>query len=226
MTGGEQGKKLGIQSAVAELHDPRVPPVMPAEQLPLLPIKEVGKDESAADTVDSVRGVGRPKGAKNRSTAEWKEYILGRYRSPLVALAEIYSRSIQELAVELGHDPANKLTFEKAKELLQLQLQCAKELAPYVHQKQPMAIEGGGAGVMTLVIGAMPDQKAAAAGGDFIDMQLLDVTPTNNQQVSGGFGEKSNETKSNEMQISEENRRAAASQAEDLECAAGGNPCN
>ena len=220
MSGSEQGKKLGIQSAVAELHDPSVPPVVPAEQLALLPIKEVGKAH-AAEQGEVARGVGRPKGSINRSTAEWKEYILGRYRSPLVALAEIYSRSINDLAIELGHDPANKLTFEKAKELLQLQLQCAKELAPYVHQKQPMAIEGSGEGLMTLVIGALPDQKKNQELDPLAGITLLDVTATDNQQVSDDSGEKSNETKSNEIEIAEQNRAAAASDIAGLETARG-----
>lgn len=218
MTGLNTGEKAGIQTAVADLHDPNQPPIMPAEQLPLLPISEVGR-EIAADNGENPRGVGRPKGAKNRSTKEWTEYVLGQYRSPLIVLAETYSRSIADLAVDLGYD-LKTITPAQRKELLQLQLQCARELAPYVHQKQPMAIEAGESGLVTLVIGGMPGQTPVGVNDPLAGMQIIDVTATINQQVSGEFSRESNETQSNESAIAEENRHAAAASAADLESAA------
>src|SRR5262245_57327845 len=44
---------------------------------------------------------GRPPGARNRRTEEWVSYLLGRYRSPLVALLEMYSRTPAELAQQM-----------------------------------------------------------------------------------------------------------------------------
>jgi hypothetical protein len=129
MTGIEQGEKTGIQAAIAELHDPSALPSMQAEQLPLLPAAETPSDASknGAETHGLARGAGRPKGAKNRSTEEWKQFILAQHKSPLLVLAEIASGSIEDLAKRLGHDPANKLSFDKAVDLLKIQLGCAKE---------------------------------------------------------------------------------------------------
>lgn len=109
---------------------------------------------------------GRPKGARNRSTEEWRKFILGRYRSPAVFLAEMYSRTPAQLAAELGlfkfHE--GKLVTapiidaegrvkrdEDGHELRQpvlatgdaaaMQQAAAIALLPYVHQKLPQAIE-------------------------------------------------------------------------------------
>lgn len=55
----------------------------------------------AAKGVSGPKG-GRPKGARNRTTEEWRAFILSRYRSPAVFLAELYSRTPAELSAELG----------------------------------------------------------------------------------------------------------------------------
>lgn len=218
MTGLNTGEKAGIQTAVADLHDPNQLPIMPAEQLPLLPIREMGQ-ENAAETGENPRGVGRPKGAKNRSTKEWTEYLLGRYRSPLIALAETYSRSIADLAVELGYN-LDTITPAQRKELFQLQLQCARELAPYVHQKQPIGLDTGETGLVTLVIGGMPGQITAGVNDPLAGMQIIDVTATVNQELSGEISPESNETQLNESALVEASRGFGACHAADLESAA------
>ena len=50
----------------------------------------------------SGRKSGRPKGARNRSTEKWRRHFLARYASPLIGLGEIYLRTPELLARELG----------------------------------------------------------------------------------------------------------------------------
>lgn len=163
------------------------------QQLALLPLREVDADPENAEPVSTPRGAGRPPGAKNKSTKAWTEYILGRYSSPLVALAETYSRTVEDLAAALG---LKNPSFEQRLDLFKLQLQCAKELSPYVHQKQPLAIEGGEHGLMTLIINsgqATPQQveKAGSMSINFIEecrecgeLEYCECRKQN-QQVSG-----------------------------------------
>lgn len=75
---------------------------------------------------------GRPAGSRNKRTEEWVAYLLGRYRSPLVMLAETYSRTTASLAAELQC---------KKSEAFDIQVKAATALAPYLHQKLPQAVE-------------------------------------------------------------------------------------
>lgn len=97
------------------------------EQLPLLPV--VGASEAERPRP------GRPAGSVARHTAEWRQLILTRYRSPLVAMAETYSRPVEELAKELGCT---------RREAFEIQMRAAAELAPFVHSKMPIAVQGEG----------------------------------------------------------------------------------
>ena len=59
------GEKTGIQTAVAENVSPddRLPGMLEAEQLPLLPLRKVSTEEIAAENgAPSGRGRGRPAG--------------------------------------------------------------------------------------------------------------------------------------------------------------------
>ena len=128
--------------------------------------------------VDGPRGPGRPPGAKNKSTDEWSRYILSRYRSPLIALAEIASATPAKLADELSR------TLTKDKRVSELQalemiVKAAEKLAPYLHQKQPIALDGGGAGLLQIVIGDV-------GGGQLGEARILPMEEYDeNQGVSG-----------------------------------------
>lgn len=79
------------------------------------------------------RKPGRPKGAKNKSTKEWIEYYLNTIKeSPLIFLGRIYTEKTDLLARRLSC---------KREDALKMQIGAANAVLPYVHQKQPIAIE-------------------------------------------------------------------------------------
>lgn len=102
-------------------------PLLPAVQVELLPLDPL--DRVAA--IRAPRGPGRPAGAVNKRTEGWAKFLLSRYQSPLIGLAETYSRPVADLAMELG---CTKL------EAFKLQMQAKAELAPYLHGKMPVEI--------------------------------------------------------------------------------------
>ena len=77
------------------------------------------------------RGPGRPAGARNRRTTEFADYLLSRYASPMEVLAQVAVARVDELAAQLG---CTKL------EALQEKRLAAIALVPYLHQKQPLAV--------------------------------------------------------------------------------------
>ena len=124
-------EKIGIKRAV-ELVGEVALEQKTAEQLSLLPtpaaVELAGEDDAAA----ARSGRGRPHGSLNRRTKEWTDFILSRYTSPLLFLAETYTRPVQLLAAELG------CSIEDA---FKIQMVAAKELGPYVHQRQAVAVQ-------------------------------------------------------------------------------------
>lgn len=122
-------------------------PFMKGEQLALLPVV---KDEAADLAKRS--GPGRPAGSRNKTTNDWRDYILANYRSPLLFLAETYTRPTVQLAAELG------CSLERA---YQIQQDAAEKLAPYVHQKQAISVEVDLREEMSLTI--VPRSGAAPA---------------------------------------------------------------
>lgn len=94
---------------------------------------------------------GRPAGARNKSTEQWRQYLLSRYRSPLVECLEILTRSPVELAKtwELYKweivDGAGETTVRErvldTGAAASLQMQARLAALPYLHQRLPQAIE-------------------------------------------------------------------------------------
>ena len=114
------------------------------EQLPLLPVAPATEEERPK--------AGRPAGSVARLTAAWRDLVLSRYRSPLIVMAEAYSRPVEELAKTLG---CTRL------EAFQLQQKAAAELAPYVHSKMPIAVTGDGAAPVPVMLAVTAGQAAA-----------------------------------------------------------------
>lgn len=140
-----------------------------AEQLSLLPEPALPEPARTA----SPRG-GRPAGSRNKRTQDWVDLILGQYRSPLVFLASVFNRTPQQLAADAGlymwHegkpvlDAAGNHVLATG-DALRLQVAAAKELAPYLHQKLPIALDVKGKTAGVILIGELPaegsDQAAA-----------------------------------------------------------------
>jgi hypothetical protein len=122
---------------------------------------------------------GRPAGARNRSTEAVRQLFLQRYRSPLMGLGEIYSRSPADLARELKLykrvqvlvERDGRVVREEAEDEGQLDLERAFRLQkeameaalPYVHQKLPQAITVQERQRGLLVIQGLGDQASEDA---------------------------------------------------------------
>lgn len=163
----------------------------------------------AAKGVSGPQG-GRPRGARNRSTEEWRHYILSRYRSPLVFLMELAARSPADLARDLGlykYHEGKLVTAEVEDQdgtkhrvpvldtgaAFSAQVDAAKAALPYLHQRQPLAIEAKGDARGLLVLGDLNVTQAAGMG---LTLPLADNEE--NQGVIDIEPEKSHDEKSHE----------------------------
>lgn len=203
------GDRAGLATAAALAMQEHVGAAGGASQVELF--DDVDADVSLPTRAKSGAKGGRPAGSRNRSTEEWRRMLLSRYPSPLIGLAETYSRPVDELARELGlfkrgkvfvdgpdggawverEDP-EQLDLERA---FRLQQEARQALAPYVHQRQPLAIESKGSQRGLLVIGDLTVNAAFA--GD----QLPLAEPKENQQVIEGEAIKSDGMQSDEAKI-------------------------
>lgn len=106
-------------------------------------------------------GRGRPRGSVNRTTADMVKLIQSTGRHPLLAMAEIVATPINVIAETLGCTMLEAATYHR---------QVMSDLAPYVAQRMPLAlqVEGANAGTLNLVINAV----AGAAAG--LGMTLAD----------------------------------------------------
>lgn len=135
---------------------------------------------------------GRPLGSRNKSTEQWRQYLLGRYVHPVEALLQIASRSPRELAEELelfqreaetgaikrdarGQPLLQHDALQKAFDRQQAALVAA---APYLMQRQPLAvaITERRVGKMTMVFGH--------AGSGSHSIAPVKMRPVQNQGVS------------------------------------------
>lgn len=92
-------------------------------------------------------GAGRPKGARNKSTEQWRQYLLAKYPSPLETLLAMTVRTPEQLAREMklykpivyeGEITAHELDTGAALSVIR---DAAVAALPYLHQKQPLALE-------------------------------------------------------------------------------------
>lgn len=123
---------------------------------PLDPMAELGADLFGQPRRG--RGGGRPKGSRNKVTETFRAYFLSLHKHPALALAEIASVPVEELARRLGCDRFDAL---------KLQTQCLTAILPYVEKRQPIALELPAGSGLTLVIGDLA--APGAAGGPAID---------------------------------------------------------
>lgn len=191
--------KEGLKTVVSELHDPAAPvPGSESELLEQMDMLALPLNDTTpeARALEVRRGRGRPVGAKNKNTEAWRNFILSRYSSPLEALAQTFNISIPDLAARLGLK--NPPTFDQALELLKVQMAAARDLAPYVHQKMPQAIEAGEGGLIQLVLNTGGAFAQAGAQAVPQAIKILNSEPEENQLVTDADFTDSNESDSNE----------------------------
>ncbi|MFZ4687864.1 MAG: hypothetical protein ACOYLS_01370 [Polymorphobacter sp.] len=159
MSGGE-----GIASAVAQAMAEAGPMAAPVKIEQLLPLgdalaieaaRDGRADRNAGHAVEAVRAAGRPKGATNKRTAAWRDYLLSKYAHPLEVLAQAYSRPVETLAAELG---CTKL------EAFTAQVKAAAELAPFIESKMPIGVAVDARGTISLVIHGADSGEAVEGG--------------------------------------------------------------
>lgn len=166
----ETGLKTALGEAQAEFEEEAEPvqaflPLLPADAVAGLPQEPAARRASIAAAAP--RQAGRPKGAKNKSTEAFRRLFLSKYQSPLIVLAEVYSRPVADLAAELG---CTKL------EAFDRQVKAADAVAPFIHGKMPVEVAVTG-DLPTLVL-ADPATFAAAFGNvENQALNLLDLTP-------------------------------------------------
>lgn len=151
--------KAGMTAAI-EATGPGEPPELAwPMQLTLLPSLRTAPagdiDRQEGQVSGGERGRGRPPGSRNRATQEMVDYLAAKgYGMPLERLAQIYSADPVLLAAELG------LTRGDAIDLI---CKAASAALPYVHRKQPVAVDMQGKGMLQLVIGDVGQAPIDAA---------------------------------------------------------------
>jgi len=162
------------------------PPADETEQLDLLPLADPRAVDRKGKTGErfqaAPRGPGRPKGARNKRTAEMVEYLSRKYTSPLEAAMQVYSRSVHDLAEELGCDPLDAM---------KLQLGAINATLPYIHQRQPQAVDVSGAGVVGIAFVTADGSEMHADGGDPDNPFAALLNTQQNQQLIDVEAEKS-----------------------------------
>ncbi len=140
-----------------------------ADQAPLADL--LGLDRAPAIERSAERRAGRPAGALNKRTLSWRAHLLARYTSPLETLARWQAMPTRELAMLLGCE-----LIEAAR----LQIDAAKGLAPYLHERMPLAVNVSDRKVVVLNIGeaALVSEAIGAAGveAEVVEYQGVDVT--------------------------------------------------
>lgn len=122
---------------------------------------------SVVNHAREARRRGRPPGARNKSTSEFKKYILGFGQHPAITMMQIQatppeilmanSRRKVTKIVNAGKDQPDKiveieeetLTYEGAQAM---RIRCAEGVLPYIEGKQPIAIDMNFSGVADMMI--------------------------------------------------------------------------
>lgn len=115
-------------------------------------------------------GPGRPKGSVNKRTRQYADLIVSQYGSPLQRMAQVYSADLDELRGELGCSKADALA---------LQLQAARDAAPYVHEKRPQAHQVQGQVAALVIHRGLPGGDGAGsdryAMGQPVDAEFNEI---------------------------------------------------
>jgi hypothetical protein len=160
-----------------------------ARQLALLP-----EDADVAEAeIERARGPGRPSGAVNRATRQMRDYILKNFSDPAVGLAVTGLRSGLQASLEAAIAIAGTLGC-KPIEALDLMRKCSVDLMPYVHSKQPLAVQlTGRIAQLHIGLGQAPERLAGDGLAELLDefargqvLELEDLSDLENVEETSG----------------------------------------
>ena len=114
------------------------------------------------------RGPGRPKGSRNKRTVATAEYLLARYRNPVEGLLQMGMVGVEELSKRLGCTP-----FEAWQEIRL----CLGAAAPYVVQRQPIAVNLSERRTVRVSIVSEPAPAAPQSGGADLELKAKVIQP-------------------------------------------------
>lgn len=158
--------KSGLPQVLDAVRPQDQAPGEEAEQLDLLGMP----DPRFGVVAERKPGPGRPPGSRNRRTEAWAQFLLARYASPLEVLAQIATSSVEELHKRLGCSPL---------EALQEKRLAAIGLLPYLHQRQPIAVDLNSRQVVHLSI-----HDAGPAPAESLAVEIVGIVE--NQELSEG----------------------------------------
>src|SRR5262249_2657057 len=157
------GNGLGMATALAEAlrARPEGPPgTEPIEQYDLDDF--LGLPPSRSDGQALTSHIGRPPGARNKATKDWTRYFLTRFGSPLEVLGQIMRADVDALVKQVGCT---------ALEALQEKRIAAATVLPFVHSRQPIALDVRERKLVHLTIDNTP-ANGASGGGDTFTIAL------------------------------------------------------
>lgn len=137
-------------------------------------------------------GPGRPRGSRNRTTRDLAKLIEATGRHPLLAMAEIVATPIDVIAATLGCKKIEAAEYHR---------KVMSDLAPYVAQKLPTAvqIQGANAGMLVINLGGAHDQAAVGLAMKLAaEQSALVIDHEENQGLSDDDDASSNDTPSND----------------------------
>jgi len=164
-----------------------------AQQLALMPEDAELVEAASAAQLDARRGPGRPSGSVNRATRQMREFILKNYTDPAVGLALTGLRSNLQATIAAAIAIGQQLGC-KPIEALEVMRKCSAELMPYVHSKQPLAVQlSGKVAQLHIGLGQAPERLAGDALAELLDqfgrgevLELEDLSDLENVDETSG----------------------------------------
>lgn len=107
---------------------------------------------------------GRPKGARNKRTEDFRRWVLGQGRHPTAFMVEVYSTPTEVLM---------QLSGKSYLECLDRQIRCAENIQPYMESKKPVEVNLDATGDFNLIVPGMNISEADAdkiIAGEFIEL--------------------------------------------------------
>lgn len=114
-----------------------------AEELDALADEKGRLPKDALRQIRQQRGRGRPPGARNQRNAKLAKLFVQKYGDPIDVLGEIMTMPTdilyQQMILAQGGESKNKRVT--GKDAFDMRMAAAKEILPYIHGKQPIAVE-------------------------------------------------------------------------------------